>query len=83
MQPSFFLEHLVGVPAVFQLDLGGDQEAGVDLAVLDLAHQGLEIALHMGLAGLEGQALADEGAPHGRDAAFSFLLLLGEGLPPE
>lgn len=30
---GLFLEHLVGVGAVFQLDLVGDQEAGVDLAL--------------------------------------------------
>ncbi len=46
-----------------------DQEAGVDLAVLHLARQGFEVALHMGLAGLEGQALADEGAPCGAGRA--------------
>ncbi len=56
------LEELVAERSVRQLQLVGDDEAGVDLAVLDPCQQRPQIAVHVALPGADGEALVHERA---------------------
>src|SRR5690348_6122058 len=57
------LEHLVGGGSLLMGDAVADDEGGVDLVPLDQAEQGAQVLLHVGLSGVQGEPLGEDG-PH-------------------